>query len=209
MLENLAQMQPGDQAATMKQSIDEINRLLKELDAMVLGLNVDEKLATGAMEISITAKPGTKTAAQIAKGGAVKTEFGGFFTPASAAGFQFAEVVGKDDLPQTRAAVENFRKTTLKGLEDQGLSEDELKPAKQLVDGLMDVLLKTVESGKLEGGATLSLDPQAVARSPAANWPTASNSKRCSSNWSICSTKKSRRSPKASSSTPRPAMRCV
>ncbi|MGO8752254.1 MAG: hypothetical protein ACLQNE_40465 [Thermoguttaceae bacterium] len=161
-LEALAQMQPGDQAATMKQSIDEINRLLKELDAIVLGLNIDEKLATGALEVSITAKPGTKTAAQIAKGGAVKTEFGSFLTPASAAGFQFAEVVDKEDLPQTRAAVDNFRKTALKGLEDQGLSEDQLKPAKQLVDGLMDVLVKTVESGKLEGGATLSLDSQAA-----------------------------------------------
>ena len=80
-LQAAAQMQGGDQAEVVKRSIEQVTMALNELDAVVIGLDIDEKAATAALDISVTAKPGTKMAAQMAEAAEKKTDFAGFLAP--------------------------------------------------------------------------------------------------------------------------------
>ena len=72
------------------------------------------------------------------------------------------EAIKKEDLAQVKATVQKLRDDAEKNLAEQGLSDEQLKTAKQLVENLMDVLEKTAEAGTIDGGATLKLDPQSV-----------------------------------------------
>ena len=141
-----------------KRSMEQITNLLNDLDTFQLGIKLDEKSSTAFLEYQITAVPGTKTAQQMGQMKDQKSSFAGFLRPEAALAVNMASKLAEADLAQVKDTVSMARANALKELEKQDLSEADLKQAKQMVGDLMDVIEKTLESGRIDGGMAVMLD---------------------------------------------------
>ena len=63
------------------------------------------------------------------------------------------------DVKNTMESIKQARSTALQELRNQGLSDDELELATDLLNNILDVVQKTVESKKLDGGVVATLAP--------------------------------------------------
>jgi len=140
-----------------KQMLEQTTTVINELDSMLIGFAIDSEAGTSYLDVEITALEGTKTAEGFAKAGGAKTNFAGFLMPEAALTANWSGKLADSDIAQSKAAIETMRAKALAELDNQGLSDEETKQAKQLLDDLMDVILKTIESGTIDGGAALML----------------------------------------------------
>lgn len=144
--------------------IDKIVRFADEADQLTVGWGTDRTEAKTYLDFSATAVAGTPLAAEIESAVTMKSEFEGFLIPGAAATFHFTAPVLKDDIEQTVLMLKAAREKALEEIDkDDDLPSDEARAmAKEIVGSLMDVVQKTIEAGKLNGGAALLLGPQSI-----------------------------------------------
>ncbi len=144
--------------------IDKIVRYAAETDQLTFGWGTDSKGGKTYIDFSATAVAGTALADQIESAATMKSEFAGFLIPDAAATFHFAAPVLKEDVEQTVLMLKTAREKAFEEIDkDDKLKSDEARAtAKGIVGSLMDVLEKTIEAGKLNGGAALVLKPQNI-----------------------------------------------
>jgi hypothetical protein len=159
------QRQPGesDEQAALRskmidQSIKQINTMLKELDAIRFGLNVDRQTSTAYLDYVLTALPGTQLAKQLGQAGELKSGFAGLIAPDATVSFRFTGKMQPDEIAQVKPLVASVRTNALGELEKQSLNEEQLKQAKQVIGDLMDVIEKTVDAGMVDAAAALRLE---------------------------------------------------
>ena len=145
-----------------KQMIQRVNDMANELDEVLIGFAIDSQAGSSYLDFQITAVEGTKTAAQFSQSAAVKTSFAGFDLPGAALTGNWAGLLTDDDVAEAKNGIANLRQTALKELKNQGLSAQELTLATQLLTDLLDVLEKTIENKKADGGLVLLLKPDAA-----------------------------------------------
>ncbi len=143
------------------QGIDQLVNMFNELDEVLLGFSIDQESGTSFLDIEITAVEGTDTAAQFAQLQGTTTNFAGFNLPEAAVVGNWANVLSDADVTQIKSTLATVRTRALKELENQGLPDDEAKVAQELLSDLLDVVEKTVESKKSDGGLALVLKPGA------------------------------------------------
>jgi hypothetical protein len=141
-----------------KQAVEQLTTLVNEMDELLLGWNVDASTKTTCLDLQITAQPGTKLATQLAEIKAGKSNFAGLLLPNATFTVNSVGTLGDLQVNQAKAALDGFRKTAVKGLETQGLSDEETKLASKLVNDALDVLAKTIETRKTDMAASLVLD---------------------------------------------------
>lgn len=141
-----------------KQAMQQFTDMLNDLDTLQVGVQVNSKSSTAHLDYQVTATPGTKTARQMADMKGLKSSFSGFYQPSAAVAFDFASKVAESDSAQLKSSLQAARAGALKELEKQDLSEADLKRVRKWVGDLMDVLEKTLQSGRMNAGATLALD---------------------------------------------------
>lgn len=144
--------------------IDKIVRFADEADQLTVAWGTDKNAGKTYIDFSATAVAGTTLAEEINSVVTMKSEHPGFLLPDAAATFHFATPVMKDDIAQTVQMLNKAREKALSEIDkDKELPTEEARAtAKQIVGSLMDVLQKTIESGKLNGGAALRLAPQNI-----------------------------------------------
>jgi len=145
-----------------KQMLDQLDAVLKELDELVVGLAIDRQSGTSYLDMQVTAIEGTKTAAQFANMRQTKTDYIGFNLPGAAVTGNWAGTLSDADVTQAKSSIATIRTAALKELKQQDLSDDDRQLAIGLLTDLLDVLEKTIESKKSDGGMVLKLAPQAV-----------------------------------------------
>jgi hypothetical protein len=145
-----------------KQAMQQMTTAVNELDEVLLGWNVDQSTSSTYIDLEAIAQKGTKLADQFAQMKPGKTNFAGFLSPKAAVSGIWTGTLSDADVAQAKIALADARKRTVKELENQGLSEDEVKLAAQLLGDMFDVLQKTVESKQVDGGLMLMLDPAAL-----------------------------------------------
>lgn len=145
-------------------AIDKVVRFANEADQLTVGWGTDKEERKTFLDFSATAVAGTALAAEIDSAVTMKSEFAGFLLPDAAATFHFTTTVLKEDIEQTVLMLNKFREKALEEIDkDNDLPSDEARAtAKEIVGSLMDVLRKTIENGKLNGGAALRLAPQNI-----------------------------------------------
>lgn len=146
----------------VQQGLEQVKTAMADLDALTLGIKVDESSSSAYLDYIITVVPGSKTAEKMAKSIDVKTDFAGALLPGAAAALNVTQKLDPEDLQQVKSQMGMLRANALSELEKQGLSDDQLKQAKQLAGDLMDVLDKTLEAGKLDAAASLKLGPSVL-----------------------------------------------
>jgi hypothetical protein len=152
----------ADAAAMLQQSIQQITTLMNELDEVVVGFGLDQTAGSAVWDINITALPGTKTAQSFAALADTKTDFAGLNVPGAAVTMQFAQKMSADDIKQAKTSMGFYRKRILAAVTEQDLDETDKKAAEQIVGDLFDVLDKTLDGGKMDGGLAMILNPTAA-----------------------------------------------
>ncbi|MCE5266621.1 MAG: hypothetical protein LLG00_01875 [Planctomycetaceae bacterium] len=145
-----------------KQSLQNINQFVKDLDEVTFGWNVDASAKTTHLDFELTAQTGTALADQLVSVKPAKTDFADFGLPGAAVTANWAGTFTDADVAQAKEKLAMLRKTAKTKLADQGFSDDELKVANKLVDELLEVCEKTVEAKKKDGAVTVLLDPKAI-----------------------------------------------
>ncbi len=145
-----------------KQAVEKITTLLNELEDVTLGWNVDVSTNRTYLDFDLTAQTGTKLAAQLATMKPGKTNFAGALLPEAAVTANWASTLSDADVAEAKTSLETGKKSIVAELEKQGLSEGEVKLASQLIGDVVDVLQKTLEAKKSDGGLAVILEPAAV-----------------------------------------------
>ncbi len=145
-------------------AVDKIASFIKEADQVTVGWGTDREASQTFVDFSVTALPNTELAAQVNSTAKLTSDFSGFLAPDAATTFHFTAAVTKSDINQIVKGLVMVREKTLQQIDkDNELPSAEARAqAKEIVGSLMDVLQQTVESGKLNGGATLMLAPQKI-----------------------------------------------
>jgi hypothetical protein len=111
----------------------------------------------------MTAVAGSRLAKQVEQSAQAKSSFAAFLVPGAAATLNFVAPVAKEDVEQTRALIEGIKANVQKELDnDPNLDAPRRAAAKELIAGFIDVMQKTLEEGKLDGGAALLLEPKSL-----------------------------------------------
>ena len=165
---DLEQQKPGesDQAYGVRKKVGQqvlglLTGLLNDLDQVTLGWSMDRKAEKTALDLSVTARPGTPSAAQLALIEKTSSNFAGFRSPGATL---VANMAGK--IP---AAKIEILTTLIDAVHTQALQDaqkktpaDRLDLAKTFIDDVAETLKKSVNSGRCDGAVAVTLDPKAA-----------------------------------------------
>jgi hypothetical protein len=134
-----------------------LNVLINQSDQVTVGWAVDSQGGRMYVDLQATAVAGSSLAQQWSGLSNSRSAFTGFVVDDAAATFQGAVQVSPDSAGKIRGVVEFLRKKALKGID-----RDPQAPAalKDIVNGLLDVVDRTVQEGKSEIGASVVLAPK-------------------------------------------------
>ena len=135
------------------QSLEELTRAINELNAIQLGLAIDEKVPSIYLDVEITAMPDTETAKRITAPKGMKTSFGGFVVPNATVSYNGVSRLEQLQVDQVKMMIDEFHKNINKELDDQELPEDTAKASKQLIDDAFAIITSTVEGREVDLGA--------------------------------------------------------
>jgi hypothetical protein len=134
------------------QSFEEIERAAAELNAIQLGLAIDEKVPSVYLDVEVTALPDTETARRLTAPKGLTTNFGGFAVADAALSYNGVSRLEPDQVEQVCVMIDGYR-TNLHGeLDGQKLPADIEKTAKQLVDDAFAIITSAVNERDLDVG---------------------------------------------------------
>jgi hypothetical protein len=143
--------------------VENIVRILDETDEIVFGLQIDAAGQRTFIDLGQTAVAGTRMAKQLEALANTKSGFSAFLMPEAAVSFNASGTVAKEDLDQLRAMMDGVKANALKDLDNNpDLDATRRAAAKELLGGFIDIVMKTLEEGKVDGGATLLLEPKSL-----------------------------------------------
>jgi hypothetical protein len=145
-----------------QQPLEQLTRLIDDLDTVLVGLSIDRQAKTTSLELTFTAIAGTETAKDFAQASNLTSDFAGFELPGAAVVAQLARKLTDSDVTQMMSTLNSVRANALEELGNQGLPEEQEKQAKQLLEGLMDVVQETVQGKRMEAGLVIQLGPAAA-----------------------------------------------
>jgi hypothetical protein len=146
----------------LQQAMEQMKTTLNDLDALTIGVKLDEATSSVYLEYELTMVPDSPSAKKIAKASGAKTQFAGVLAPDAAATLHATQQLDSADIAQVKGNVAMLRANALAELEKQGLPEEQAKLARQLATDLMDVIEKTLDGGKMDFAASLKMAPKAV-----------------------------------------------
>lgn len=137
------------------QSLEQLERAVNELDAIQLGLAIDEKVPSIYLDIDVTALPDTETARRIRASKGMATKFGGFVVPDALVAYNAVSRLQEDQVDQFKAMIKGVYDNIKGELDAQELPEDVAKASNQLVDDAFAILNASVEERELDLGMFL------------------------------------------------------
>lgn len=143
--------------------VENFIRILDETEEVVVGLQIDAAGQRTFLDIAQTAVAGTRMAKQLEALANTKSAYSAFLMPEAAVSFNASGTVAKEDLDQLKAMMDGVKANALKDLDNNpDLDATRRAAAKELLGGFIDVVMKTFEEGKIDGGATLLLEPKSL-----------------------------------------------
>ncbi len=135
-----------------KKAVEEVKRAAEEIDAVQLGIAIDEEVPSIYLDIESTALPGSETARRIMLSKGLKTRFGGFVPPNAAVTYNGVARIEGLQVAQLNMAINTVRTNIHEELDDQELPEEVEAKSKKLVDDAFAVLTDTITEGELDLG---------------------------------------------------------
>jgi len=139
----------------------QLEKLINEADQLMIGLGINEQAKDIVLDVSASAKEGTSLARAMALQADAKTNFAGFVQPDAAMTMTLASKASPEDIAQAGAALQLYRTQIAKAIDDSpDIPAEKREAIKSLLGPLFDVIGKTVASGRMDGGATIALQPR-------------------------------------------------
>ncbi len=141
-----------------KRSVDQMEQLFNESEHLTIGLAVDGTARNFHLDVNFTAQAGTKLARQMNMLSDTKSGFAGFLLDDAAVNMNLSGKLMPEDIEQFSSLLKAGRARAMEELDkDAELSDADRAVAKEAAGTVLDLLQKTVESGKLDGGAAVLL----------------------------------------------------
>lgn len=143
----------------VENQVKKFTNAINETDQLTIGWALDKQAKSSALELQMTAIPGSKTSKQIARLQDVTSAFQGFLLPDAAATLNFSAKLDKEETNQVATVIDGLRANVLKQLDKQKSLADEhaKQAAKDAVGQLFDAYKSTVLAGIVDGGAAVLL----------------------------------------------------
>ena len=148
----------------VQNQVKALTMLINDTDTLTMGWSIDpQKEKNTFIDFSLTALPGTKMSKQFADVSSMKSDFAGFLVPDAAITLNVATKIAPEDADQVVASLKTVRTKVMAELDkDATLDAGGKTAVKEAVGELMDAVLATFESGKIDGGAALLLQPKSL-----------------------------------------------
>ena len=143
-----------------RSAIDNYVSLIQDSDQITIGWAIDKEAKATYIDISLTAVAGTKLARQMKRLENTTSDFTGFQIDNAAMSLVLSSTMGPTEIEQATALLKTVRENAMKQIdEDADLPDDATRGAVKGVMGkLMDVASKTIQQGKIDGGAVVMLE---------------------------------------------------
>jgi len=141
--------------------MEQMSRLINEVDDITLGLAVDSKAQKTFADFTYKFVPGSKLAEQMAGYGVSKTDFAGFFQADSAGSVLVASEAKKplsdEELAQNEQMMQSARDQINAAIDQKIEDEDVREALKGALGDWLDAVAETAKAGKIDGGGALHL----------------------------------------------------
>ena len=138
-----------------------IVRVIGDLDQINLGWGLDRSEEKTYLDLSVTAKPGTVTAAEMAMASQAKTNFAGFRVPEAASLWAIAAPIPPAK-QEVAASIIDAVRGKFRSEIDKKTPEARREAAKEVSGEIFDMLDKVVKSGRIDAVCTGLLGPKAA-----------------------------------------------
>jgi hypothetical protein len=146
-----------------QQSLDGIQKLVKEMDSLTIGLGVDATNGAINLDIAITAVKGTSLAEDMAETAGLKSAFTGFFSPDAALTFRATGKLSESDVTQALQILEVVKSQGKEAIEAEDLGEAQTKQALEIGAELLAVVEETINGRTIDGGLSLVAGDDGIA----------------------------------------------
>ena len=147
---------------TIARSMEEFTKLINETEALQIGLGVDPQSQALRLDVEMTAVEGSSAAADYALAGEAKSDLTGFYLPEAALTTLVASTLADSDAAQLEDMIDTYGSKALADLDEQELSDNERKLAKQMLGDLIEVIRKTVQSRRIDAGLAVLADADSL-----------------------------------------------
>lgn len=134
-------------------------RVIGELDQVVFGWGLDRTAEKTFVDVSVTAKSGTKTAEEMDMAAKAMTNFAGFRASSAAVNVSLAGPIPAAKQEIAASVIEAIRGKGLSDIEKK-TPEDKRALAKEVLNSGADLLQKVVKSGHVDGAVTVMVGPE-------------------------------------------------
>ncbi len=145
-----------------QQSVEQTVRAINDLDTILVGFAIDGTAKTAYLDFTVTAVEGSQTAQEMDELGDAKTDFAGMVLPGAAITLRTTGKLSDSDATQMKSTITSVRASAMKELADQGLPEEQEQKAAQLLEDMLSVVESTIDSRRMDSGASLILKPDAA-----------------------------------------------
>jgi hypothetical protein len=131
---------------------------MKDLDEMLIGVQVDRQANQVTLDMQMTPKSGSNMAQQAELMKSVKTDFAGFDLPGALLTVHKAVALTDADVTKHKATLQAVQTKIEEEIKNQGLADKEAQLAQELVKDAFGMMIQTVESKKIDSGAVIKAD---------------------------------------------------
>lgn len=145
--------------------MERLSKGINDLEQLTLGISFDLAAKEATLDIDVAAVAGSDTAKTLAQLQSGSSDFAGFLVPDAAASLNVSAKISKGDGEQLIAGLDGLREQLIKHLESSDKLADDAskKLAKEMANQAFDAIKATIESGKIDAGATLNVGDKTMA----------------------------------------------
>ena len=147
---------------TIARSMEQFTKRINETEAIQIGLGVDSESKALRLEVEMTATEGSSAAADYALAGEAKSDLTGFYLPEAALTALVAGTMADSEAARLKDTLDTYGSKALADLDEQELSDNERKLAKQMLGDLIEVIRKTINSRRLDAGFSVLADSDSL-----------------------------------------------
>jgi len=135
---------------------------MADLEVATIGINIDPLRKSVVTEFGVTCKAGGPFSSQLPAMAEVRTHHAGFDLPNSAGKFNITLKYNKDETDHSLAQLKLGRHLALSSM-SKGRQNELTAALKKAATEMFDLVAKTIARGELDGGGTVTFDPQVLA----------------------------------------------
>jgi hypothetical protein len=155
------QAEQGLGEKNMDDQVKAIEKLFNEADQITLGWKLDLTAKNTYLDFTFTGVPGSSLDKDLQALADAKTNYSGFTTTNAAVTSNFAGKMSAENIAQTINSLEQAKANIEKSIDNDDDLKDEntKKQVKTIANQVIDVLEKTIKSGKSDGGVLVMTGP--------------------------------------------------